>query len=129
MRGKVLIMIKNLVHYKCSKTVQSVWKSPKKSHSIFSILAFSINFCSIKSDLSGNTVWPQTSVFQTLAKIDHFWHFWWPFDQSKCKAEQNLNILVTLLVTWMNLLIFSSFSLNQWFRSVARIFVLKVQGK
>ena len=25
--------------------------------------------------LSGNTVWPKTSVFQKLAKMDHFWHF------------------------------------------------------
>ena len=39
------------------------------------ILAFSTNFCFIKSDLSGNTVWPQASSFQKLAKIDHFWHF------------------------------------------------------
>ena len=25
--------------------------------------------------LSGNTVWPQASGFQKLAKLDHFWHF------------------------------------------------------
>ena len=37
------------------------------------ILAFSTNFCPIKNDLSGNTVWPQTSDFQKLAKICHFW--------------------------------------------------------
>ena len=41
----------------------------------FLILAFSNNFCLIKTDLSGNTVWPQASGFQKLAKIDHFWHF------------------------------------------------------
>ena len=41
---------------------------------IFDILAFSTNFCPIKSDLSGNTVWPQASGFQKLAKMDHFWH-------------------------------------------------------
>ena len=41
----------------------------------FLILAFSINFCPIKTDLSGNTVWPQASGFQKLAKMDHFWHF------------------------------------------------------
>ena len=28
------------------------------------ILAFSTNFCPIKTDMSGNTVWPQASVFQ-----------------------------------------------------------------
>ena len=32
-------------------------------------------FCPIKTDLSGNTVWPQASGFQKFAKMDHFWHF------------------------------------------------------
>ena len=36
------------------------------------ILAFSTNFCPIKTDLSGNTVWPQASGFQKLVKISHF---------------------------------------------------------
>ena len=40
-----------------------------------SILAFSTNFCPIKIDLSGNTVWPQASGFQKLAKMDHFLAF------------------------------------------------------
>ena len=48
---------------------------PKCRIWIFSILAFSTNFCPIKTDLSGNTVWPQASGFQKLAKMDHFWHF------------------------------------------------------
>ena len=39
------------------------------------ILAFSANFCPIKTDLSGNTNWPQALGFQKLAKMDHFWHF------------------------------------------------------
>ena len=39
------------------------------------ILAFSTNFCPIKTDLSGNTVWPQASGFLKLAKMDHFWPF------------------------------------------------------
>ena len=30
----------------------------------------------INIELSGNTVWPQASGFQTLAKMDHFWHFY-----------------------------------------------------
>ena len=30
------------------------------------------NFCPIKIDLSGNTVWPQTSVFLKLAKLTIF---------------------------------------------------------
>ena len=42
---------------------------------IFGILAFSTNFCPIKTDLSGNTVWLQASDFQKLVKMDHFWHF------------------------------------------------------
>ena len=53
----------------------SVWKWLKMSHLSSSILAFPINFCLIKNDLSGNTVWPQASGFQKLAKIAHFWHF------------------------------------------------------
>ena len=39
------------------------------------ILAFSTNFCPIKTDLSGNTVWQLASGFQKLAKMDHFCHF------------------------------------------------------
>ena len=50
-------------------------------------VAFSTIFCPIKSDLSSNTVWPQVSGFQKLAKIDHFWHFWWTFVHSKCKRS------------------------------------------
>ena len=53
----------------------SVWKLLKMSHLNFWILAFSSNFCPLKIDLSGNTVWPQASGFQKLAKMHHFWHF------------------------------------------------------
>ena len=42
---------------------------------IFGILAFSTNVCTIKTDLSGNTVWPQASDYQKFAKMDHFCHF------------------------------------------------------
>ena len=49
--------------------MHSGWKSPKMSHLKFSILAFPTNFCPIKSDLSGNTIWPQASGFQKLAKL------------------------------------------------------------
>ena len=58
-----------------SNIPHSVWKLPKMSHLNFSILAFSTIFCSIKSDMSGNTAWPQASDFQKLAKMDQFWHF------------------------------------------------------
>ena len=51
------------------------WKLLKMSHLNFWILAFSTNFCPITTDLPGNTVWPQASYFQKLAKMDHFGHF------------------------------------------------------
>ena len=45
----------------------------KKSHFVNKcllwILAFSTNFCPIKTDLSGISVWPQALGFQ----MDHFW--------------------------------------------------------
>ena len=37
------------------------------SHLSFSTVALSTSFFPIKSDLSGNTVWPQASGFQKLA--------------------------------------------------------------
>ena len=36
------------------------------SHLNFPILAFSTNFCQIKTDLYGNNVWPQALGFQKL---------------------------------------------------------------
>ena len=49
-----------------------VWKLLKMSHLNFGILAFSTNFCPIKTDLSGNTVWPQALVLKKLAKLTIF---------------------------------------------------------
>ena len=57
------------------KHLHIVWKFLKMSHLNYLILAFSTNFCPIKTYMSGNTVWPQASGFQKLAKMDHFWHF------------------------------------------------------
>ena len=52
------------------------WKLLKMSQLIFFLIwAFSTNFGPILSDLSGNTVWPQASDVQKLAKMNHFWHF------------------------------------------------------
>ena len=48
---------------------KKVWKSSKMSHLNFWILAFSINFCPIKSDRSGNTVWLNSSGIQKLTKV------------------------------------------------------------
>ena len=45
------------------------------SHLNCLLVAFPTIFCPIKTDLSGNTVWPQASGFQKLAKMDHFWAF------------------------------------------------------
>ena len=46
-----------------------VWKLLKMSHFNFSIMAFSTTFCPIKTDLSGNTVWPQAlQVFKNPPK-------------------------------------------------------------
>ena len=49
-----------------------VWKLLQMSHFNFGISAFSTNFCPIKTDLSGNTVWPQALGFQKLAKSTIF---------------------------------------------------------
>ena len=69
----ILTILYDFQRMKCYQV--SVWKSPKMSHLNFWILAFSTNFWPIKTDLSGNTVWPQASGFQKLAKMDHFRHF------------------------------------------------------
>ena len=57
------------------------------SHLNFVILTFSTNFCPFKIDLSGNTIWPQASVFQKPTKMDIFWRFWWTFVHWKCKRS------------------------------------------
>ena len=53
----------------------TVWKILKMSHLKLWILAFSTNFCPIKTDLSGITVWPQALGFQKFDKMDYFLHF------------------------------------------------------
>ena len=59
-------------HQKCRIWISEYWH-------------FSPIFVLLKS---GNNVWTQTSGFQKLAKIDHFWHFWWTFVYSKCHIFQ-----------------------------------------
>ena len=52
-------MIYHFHHHTVPKVnILSIKKSSKMSHSSFTILTFFTNFCSIQSDLSGNTVWP-----------------------------------------------------------------------
>ena len=53
---------------------------------IFDVLTFSTNFCPLKTDLTGNTVWPQASGFQKLAKWDHFGNF------NELLSKQNVNV-------------------------------------
>ena len=56
------------------------------SHLNFWILAFSTNFCPFKTDLSGNTVWPQALGFQKLAKLSIFGIF------NLLLSTQNVNV-------------------------------------
>ena len=58
-----------------SRPLHIVRKLLKMSHLNFWILAFPTNFCPIKIDLSGKTVWPQAANFQKLTKMDQLWHF------------------------------------------------------
>ena len=73
------------------------------------ILAFSTNFCRIKTELSGNTVWPQAPGFQKLAKMCHLWHFWLTFVHSKCKRSSLRS------QCWMRLFL--------WFSNTVRTYV------
>ena len=66
-----------LIFLSSTKVLHIVWKLLKMSH---------LNLARIFV-LSGNTVWPQTSGFQKVVKIDYFWHFPWTFGQSKCKRS------------------------------------------
>ena len=62
--------------YVGGSTVSTLFENYSKCRIwIFLILAFFINFCTNKIDLSGNTFWPQALGFHKLAKIDYFWLF------------------------------------------------------
>ena len=67
--------------------IHIVCKSLKTSHLYFSILAIFSNYCSIKIDLSGNTVWPRASVFQKLAKLTIFGIFNELLSTKMCKCS------------------------------------------
>ena len=62
-------------------------KITQMSHFNFWILAFSTNCCPIKTDLFGNTVWPQASDFQKTRQN-------WPFLASLINflSTQNVNL-------------------------------------
>ena len=60
------------------------------SHLNFWIWPFSTNFWPIKTDLSGNSVWPQALGFQKTRQIGpHFWHFF-----HELLSTQNVNVNV-----------------------------------
>ena len=60
-----------------SKIVHSVWKSRKVSHLIF-LIAFYIDFCPVKTDLSGNMYCLNENFkISKTRQIDQFWHFQW----------------------------------------------------
>ena len=80
----------------------------------FWMLAFSANFCPIKTDLSGNTVWPQASGFQKLNKMDHFWHFELTFVHSKCKRSSIRSQCWMRLFLWFSNNVVVSFILCFW---------------
>ena len=83
------------------------------SHFNFWNLAFPPVFCPIKIDLSGNTVWPQTSGFQKLAKTDHFWKL--TFVHPKCKRSSLRS------QCWMRLFL--------WFSNTVCMYVVKRREK
>ena len=66
------------------------------------ILAFSTNFCPIKTDLSGNTVWPQASCFQKLAKMNNFWPFKLTFVHSKRNRSSLRSQLLNETFLWFS---------------------------
>ena len=69
-------------------TIRTLFKNYSKCRMwVFGNLAFSTNFFPIKTNMSGNTVCPQASGFQKLAKMDHFWYFRLTFVYSKCKRS------------------------------------------
>ena len=57
------------------------------SHLIFWILPFSTYFVPIKSDLSGNTIWPQVSGLQKSPKLTIFGIFNELLSTQKCKRS------------------------------------------
>ena len=72
------------------------------SHLSFPFLSFSTNFCPFKSDLSGNTVWPQTSGFQKLVKMDHFWHFYWNVNVARFARKVEWDCFCDFQIPWVS---------------------------
>ena len=88
--------------------VHNVWKLLIMSHLDFLILAFSTNFCSIESDLSGNTVWPQALGFQNSPKQSIFGTF------NKLLSTQNVNVARFARNVVMRLFLWFSNTVASW---------------
>ena len=67
----------------------------------FSLVSFYTFFCPIKIDLSGNTVWPQSSVFQNL-QIGHFCRFLWAGADFVFEREHVMNAFLIILKIEVN---------------------------
>ena len=74
----------------------NVWKLLEMSHLSFSILAFSTNFCPIKSDLSGNTVWQYWIILYSVWKSPKMSHLTFFGIYSELLATQNVNVARSL---------------------------------
>ena len=66
-------------------TVSTLFENYSKRH--IWILAFSTTFCPIKTNPSGNTVWPQASGFQNSPKLTIFGTSNELFVHAKCKRS------------------------------------------
>ena len=96
--GKMRLFRGDFEHYVnfpiCSRyvlfilTISQCWKITQNVAYKFFNLGISINFCPIKSDLSGNTVWLPSSGCQNLAKLTIFGIFY----ELKCKRSFARNV-------------------------------------
>ena len=77
----------------CLKATQNV---------TFQFFNFPPIFVLFRIDLPGNTVWPQASAFQKLAKMDQFWHFWLTFVESKCTRSSLSSQCLMRLLLWFS---------------------------
>ena len=87
-----------ILYFICNYTLLE--KNPKMSHLNFSIFAFVAKFCSIKIGLSGNTVWPQVSVFRKLANLTIFGIFQLTLVNSKCKQSSKWDFFCDFQTQW-----------------------------
>ena len=116
----------------------SVWKSPKMSHLNFNFQFW--RFCPIKSDLSGNTIWPKASGFKNSPN--------WPFLaflltftlsngkrsslRSQCWmrlfCDVKHRVLFTLLVSWSDKVrVLRSHVPGRFFHYVRSYYILEIE--